>query len=62
MQPEQVDKLLGIGYNMLLQMIVYITIACIIVKFMMKLKWYDTLLMGLTMFALWFIVLCLLCI
>lgn len=38
---------------MLLQMIVYITIACIVVKFMKKLKWRDTLVMGLVLFTLW---------
>lgn len=55
MQPEQVDKLLGIGYNMLLlEVLVYVIIAVVLMRYIMKQSWMDSILTGAIVYVLWF--------
>lgn len=63
MQPEQVDKLLGIGYNMLLlEVLVYVIIAVVAMRYIMKQSWMDSILTGAIVYVLWFFTVIALCI
>lgn len=39
---------------LLLEVFLYVVIACIICKYVLKLKWYDTMLVASLVYALWF--------
>ena len=49
---------------MIYQMIIYIVIACIVTGTIYRkyVTWYDMVVLGLCMLALWFIVVCFMCI
>lgn len=63
MQARQLVKLPRIGYNMLLlKVLVYVIIAVVVMRYIMKQSWMDVILTGAIVYALWFFTVIALCI